>query len=225
MAEPAEKRWTVEEFLAWDDGTDRRHELVGGQIVAMAPPSEAHATIVINLGAELRSRLKPPCRVLAELGVRSPGREDSFYQFDLAVSSAQADPARPYVAEPELIVEVLSPSTALHDRGRKLDHYRQLPSINEILLVASEERRVQPLASRRHPLGGRRPDRRCRPTARHRRAPDPSGGDLRGQRGVSPEPAAGRYGRGSCATKSSTAAGWPDRCANHPVVEPAATSG
>ena len=143
MAEPAEKRWTVEEFLAWDDGTDRRYELVGGQIVAMAPPSEAHATIVINLGAELRSRLKPPCRVLAELGVRLPDREDSFYQFDLAVTCAPADPARRYVAEPELIVEVLSPSTALHDRGRKLDHYRQLASLNEILLVASEERRVQ----------------------------------------------------------------------------------
>ena len=143
MAEPAEKRWTVEEFLGWDDGTDRRYELVGGQIVAMAPPSEAHATIVINLGAELRSRLKPPCRVLAELGVRLPDREDSFYQFDLAVTCAPADPARRYVAEPELIVEVLSPSTALHDRGRKLDHYRQLASLNEILLVASEERRVQ----------------------------------------------------------------------------------
>ena len=28
MAEPAEKRWTVEDFLAWDDGTDRRYELV-----------------------------------------------------------------------------------------------------------------------------------------------------------------------------------------------------
>jgi Uma2 family endonuclease len=143
MAEPAEKRWTVEEFLAWDDGTDCRYELVGGQIVAMAPPSEAHATIVINLGAELRSWLRPPCRVLAELGVRLPDREDSFYQFDLAVTCAPADPARRYVAEPELIVEVPSPSTALHDRGRKLDHYRQLPSLKEILLAASEERRAQ----------------------------------------------------------------------------------
>ncbi len=34
MAEPAERRRAVEEFLAWDDGTDRRYELVGGQIVA-----------------------------------------------------------------------------------------------------------------------------------------------------------------------------------------------
>jgi Uma2 family endonuclease len=94
MTEPAEKRWTVEEFLGWDDDTDRRYELVDGRIVAIAPPSEAHATIVINLGGELRSRLRPPCRVVGEFGVRLPDRDDSFYQFDLAVTCAPADPAR-----------------------------------------------------------------------------------------------------------------------------------
>ena len=117
MAEPAEKRWTVDEFLAWDDGTDRRYELVDGRIVAMAPPSEAHAAIVSNLTIPIGNQLQPPCRVLGEFGVRLPDRDDSFYQFDLAVTCAPADPARRYVAEPELIVEVLSPSTALHDRG------------------------------------------------------------------------------------------------------------
>ena len=141
MAEAAERHWTVEEFLDWDDGTDRRYELVGGQIVAMAPPTEAHATIVSNLTIRIGAQLRPPCRVVGELGVRLEGRDDSFYQFDLAVTCAAPDPARRYVAQPELIVEVRSPSTALHDRGRKLDHYRQLPSLKEILLVASEERR------------------------------------------------------------------------------------
>ncbi|HSA80515.1 MAG TPA: Uma2 family endonuclease [Geminicoccaceae bacterium] len=143
MAEPAEKHWTVEEFLAWDDATDRRYELIGGRIVAMAPSSEAHAAIVSSLTIRIGNQLRPPCRVLGQFGVKLPDRDDSFYQFDLAVSCAPADPARRYIAEPELIVEVLSPSTALHDRGRKLDHYRQLSSVNEILLVASEERRVQ----------------------------------------------------------------------------------
>jgi Uma2 family endonuclease len=81
--------------------------------------------------------------VLGEFGVRLPDRDDSFHQFDLAVTCTAADPARRYIAEPEMIIEVLSPSTALHDPGRKLDHYRQLPSLKEILLVASEERRVQ----------------------------------------------------------------------------------
>jgi Uma2 family endonuclease len=132
-AEPAERRWTVEEFLAWDDGTDRRYELVGGQIVAMAPPSEAHAAIVANLTLRIGGQLRPPRRVLGEFGVRLPDRDDSFYQFDRAVTCTAADPTRRYIAEPEMIVEVLSPSTALHDRGRKLDHYRQLPSLKEVL--------------------------------------------------------------------------------------------
>lgn len=92
MADPADKRWTVEEFLTWDDGTDRRYELVGGAIVAMAPPSEAHAAIVTNLAISIGNQLRPPCRALAKFGVRLPDRDDSFYQFDLAVSCV--DPAR-----------------------------------------------------------------------------------------------------------------------------------
>ena len=143
MAEPAEKRWTVEEFLAWDDGTDRRDELVDGQVVAMAPPSEAHAAIVINLGAELRSRLKPPCRVLGGAGVRLTDRDGTCYQADLAVTCSPPERARPHVEDPVLIVEVLSPSTEVHDRGRKVEDYSRLPSVNEILLVSSEERRVR----------------------------------------------------------------------------------
>ena len=35
MAEPARKLWTLDEFLAFDDGTDTRHELIAGEIVAI----------------------------------------------------------------------------------------------------------------------------------------------------------------------------------------------
>jgi Uma2 family endonuclease len=45
--------------------------------------------------------------------------------------------------EPVPIVEVLSPSTAQHDRGTKLFDYREIPSVQEILLVSSEARRVE----------------------------------------------------------------------------------
>ena len=47
------------------------------------------------------------------------------------------------MAEPILVVEVESPGTVRHDRGVKVDRYRELPSVQEILLVASAERRVQ----------------------------------------------------------------------------------
>ena len=59
------------------------------------------------------------------------------------MSCAPPEATRRYAADPSLIVEVLSPSTELHDRGRKLDDYRRLPTVQEVLLVASEQRRVQ----------------------------------------------------------------------------------
>ena len=53
MAEPAEKRMSLAAFLEWDDGTDARYELLDGRIVAMAPPIEAHGTIVANLARHI----------------------------------------------------------------------------------------------------------------------------------------------------------------------------
>jgi Uma2 family endonuclease len=143
MAELAEKRWTVEDFLAWDDGTDRRYELVDGRIVAMAPPAEAHGTIVANLTIAIGRQLRAPCRVVGEAGVIPHDRDDTYYQADLLVTCSPPERGRSHPIDPVLIVEVLSPSTEVHDRGRKVEDYSRLPSVKEILLVASEERRVR----------------------------------------------------------------------------------
>ncbi|HEX6141697.1 MAG TPA: Uma2 family endonuclease, partial [Geminicoccaceae bacterium] len=78
MAQHATRRCTLEEFLAWDDGTDRRYELVDGEIVAMAPPAEAHDTIVSNLTIRVGVQLKPPCRVVGEAGVARPDGTESY---------------------------------------------------------------------------------------------------------------------------------------------------
>jgi Uma2 family endonuclease len=72
MAEVAEKRMTVAEFLTWDDGTDTRYELIDGRSVAMAPVAPSHSVITLNLGHELRSRLQTPCYAGTEAGVERP---------------------------------------------------------------------------------------------------------------------------------------------------------
>jgi Uma2 family endonuclease len=46
------------------------------------------------------------------------------------------------IANPALLVDVLSPSTAEYDRGEKLRHYQQLPSLQAVLLVAYDEKCV-----------------------------------------------------------------------------------
>lgn len=139
MAEAARARITVEEFLRWESGDDRRHELLGGAIVAMASPTEAHSAVTIRLGARIDEALRsrPPCRVLGEVGVRLSERPHDFYIADLAATCAPYAFGRRHVEAPLLIVEVLSPSAEQVDRKAKLPDYRTIPSVQEIALVDS----------------------------------------------------------------------------------------
>jgi Uma2 family endonuclease len=143
MAEAAEKRMSLAEFLEWDDGTETRYELIDGRLLAMVPPIEAHGTIVANLAAAIRPKLRPPCRVVIEAGIVPADRADTWYQPDLVVTCAPAERGARAIPEPRLIVEVLSPSTAAHDRGVKLADYRKIASVEQILMVASEDRHVE----------------------------------------------------------------------------------
>jgi Uma2 family endonuclease len=142
MGEPARRTMTVDEFLTWDDGTDTRHELVGGTVVAMAPPSYAHSIIVGNAYSAVRAALegRAPCQAAVEAGIRLD--EANHYKADVAASCADPAGAK-YVPDPFLIVEVLSESTWRDDIGGKLQRYIQLPSVREIWLIDSRERWVQ----------------------------------------------------------------------------------
>jgi Uma2 family endonuclease len=144
---------TLAEFLDWDDGTDRRYELLDGVTVMMVPTLEAHGELALALGAEIRARIRQPCRVISEAGVVIADRADTYYVADLAVTCAAREPGRRMLVEPVLVVEVLSPSTSQVDRWRKVADYRTLPSVQEILVVFSDERRVE--VQRRTPDGWR----------------------------------------------------------------------
>jgi Uma2 family endonuclease len=133
---------TLAEFLEWDDGTDRRYELLDGVPVRMAPSLEAHGELTAALAMQIGGRVRPLCRVISEAGVLIPDRAETYYVADLAVTCAPREPGRPMVVEPVLVVEVLSPSTGQVDRWRKVADYRTLASVREILVVFSDERRV-----------------------------------------------------------------------------------
>ena len=139
MSEAAFKRMTVAEFLRWEDGSDTRYELLAGFPVAMAPPAPAHgllaAQLCIRIGVALQSRR--PCMVQVEAGIARPDRDDTCYIADLAVTCKPPRRSDQLIADPVLIVEVLSPSTGLYDRQTKVADYRRIPSVQEILLIDS----------------------------------------------------------------------------------------
>ena len=142
MAHAAERRITVAEFLDWEDGTDTRYELIDGRPVAMAPVAAIHSIIVVNLGFELKSRLKAPCYAGGEAGVVGPDRDDTFYEADIVLSCTPITAGTKVIPNPLVVIEVLSPSTIEHDRGRKAYDYTRIESVQEIVLLSSEQRHV-----------------------------------------------------------------------------------
>jgi Uma2 family endonuclease len=142
MAEVATRHWTLEEFLLFEDGTDRRFELHDGELVAMAPGSRAHAILCGRLARMIGNGLRPPCDVATEAGI-VPRDRQTWYKADLAVTCTRGNAGDPYLSDPVVLVEVLSPSTAMLDRGRKLRDYQEIASLRDILLVSGFERRVE----------------------------------------------------------------------------------
>jgi len=149
MIAPARQRFTFLEYLWLDQNSGLRHEYLDGHVWAMAGGSPDHAAIAANLIALLGALLREgPCRVFtADLRIRVVATGLGTYP-DLSVvcGALEADPEDPRghtVTNPKVLVEVLSPSTEDYDRGEKLAHYKQIPSLEAVLLVAQEERRVE----------------------------------------------------------------------------------
>jgi Uma2 family endonuclease len=130
---------TLAEFLRWEDGTDTRYELLAGVPVAMAPPAIAHGILALRLGARIDEALRsrPPSFGQSEAGIVRPDRDDTCYVADLAVSCSPPERGQQLLQDPLLIVEILSPGTAMNDRQTKVADYRCIPSVEEILLIDS----------------------------------------------------------------------------------------
>ena len=81
--------------------------------------------------------------MIGEAGVTIPARKDTFYVADLAITCAPREPERRMVAEPVVIVEVLSASTGPLDRWRKVADCRTLPTVEAIVVAFADERRIE----------------------------------------------------------------------------------
>jgi len=140
MAELAIKPMTLDEFLRWDDGTETHYELIGGFPVAMAPPGEAHRILAMRLGSRIDAALskRRPCNAQIEAGVIRADRADTYFEADIAATCEGNESGRQAIKDPFLIVEILSPSTERHDRRVKLPAYRQIATVQEIVLIASD---------------------------------------------------------------------------------------
>ncbi len=150
MPLPKESRYTLADALTWDE--HECIELIDGAPVMMAPPSRAHQEISGALFAQLHNYLEgKKCRVYAApFAVRlferpgdRPEGVDTLVEPDLSVvcDTDKLDDIGCKGA-PDLIIEILSPSTQRHDRLTKYNLYERA-GVPEYWIVSPDERTVQ----------------------------------------------------------------------------------
>lgn len=138
-------RVTEQEYLDFENASPLRHELVGGVIYGMVGGTDRHNMICGNLFAPLHATLTSPCQVFSaqmKLRVEAAGDVDHYYP-DVFVSCDPTDRDRLFREKPCLIVEVLSDSTEKDDRHGKFLSYRQIPSLQEYVLVAQDVPQIE----------------------------------------------------------------------------------
>jgi len=132
--------YTYTDYVKWDD--DTRWELIDGTPYAMSAPLRRHQKISIRLIEHLLGFLNDkPCEVYhAPFDVRlnADTKDDTVVQPDIVVI---CDPAKLTDAgcdgSPDMVIEILSPSTSNYDRITKFNKYRQY-GVREYWIVDPE---------------------------------------------------------------------------------------
>ena len=122
---------SLDQFSEWVLTQERKYEYYKGEVFdvyAMAGAKADHNRVAGNVFAALHSGLKgKSCEpFIADMMVRVESDDGGYYP-DVLVTCSPDDRARQsFKTDPLLIVEVLSPSTAAYDRGKKFASYRKI---------------------------------------------------------------------------------------------------
>ncbi len=158
MTDAAHKlTYTFAEYLALERAGDTKHELINGEIFAMAGGTPEHGRLATRVIRALATQLADrPCEAFSSdvlLRVRATNL-GTYPDISVVCGRLERDPEDPNViVNPIVLVEVLSDGTERYDRGEKLAHYRRIPSLQEYVLVSPRTSRASEVFRRNDELG------------------------------------------------------------------------
>jgi Uma2 family endonuclease len=134
-------KYSLEEYFEIERNSEERFEYWDGSVWLMAGASPEHERIVSNAIFHLRMILERGCSVFgSNLKVKVPAYSPYRYP-DLSVYCGQGIfetiDGLDVLTNPQMLIEVLSPSTEAFDRGEKFTYYKSIESFTEYLLVAT----------------------------------------------------------------------------------------
>lgn len=143
----AETFFTPEEYLASERKATVKSEYLNGQIIAMSGASLAHTRIIADIVTEINIQLRGrDCEVISNDMRVKTGAKGAYFYPDVVVFYGEPEFENNVfdtLLNPILVVEVLSPSTEVFDRGEKFAQYQELVSLREYILVSQDRVRVE----------------------------------------------------------------------------------
>jgi Uma2 family endonuclease len=155
MAAHAQPFLTPEQYLEIERAAVLRSEYYDGRMYAMAGGTQTHQRLKDRLAFALNKRLENgPCEA-GTSDLRVSVSYNGLYTypdvFVLCGESKLLDGHKDTLLNPVLIAEILSTSTERYDRIFKFSQYRQIETLQEYVIVAQNEARVE--VQRRQPDG------------------------------------------------------------------------
>ncbi len=138
-----DQKYTLEEYFELERTSEERYEFWNGDVWAMAGASSNHERIVSNSIFHLRTLRGSGCTVLgSNMKVFVPEFKPYRYP-DLTVTCGKLVIEKiggmEALVNPQMIVEILSPSTEAFDRRKKFTYYKSIPTFTEYLLIATDQ--------------------------------------------------------------------------------------
>ncbi|HEV2719193.1 MAG TPA: Uma2 family endonuclease [Thermoanaerobaculia bacterium] len=140
---------SLAEYLEMERLSETKHEYINGRVYAMSPgATSAHYRITMNLLRALLIQTDGrPCLVYTS-DARVKVSPTGMYTYP-DISALCGEPrfenfkGVDTLLNPSVLIEVLSPTTELHDRGAKFAHYGRLESVHDYVLVSQKQMRVE----------------------------------------------------------------------------------
>ncbi len=141
------KRITPQEYLIRERQASIKSEFYQGEIFAMGGGSANHSLIAANFVREAGNALRDKPCIVFNSDLRVQVQSTGLYTYpDATIVCGELlfdDDHRDTLLNPTVIVEVLSDSTEKYDRGKKSNHYRQIASLKELILIAQDRSHVE----------------------------------------------------------------------------------
>jgi Uma2 family endonuclease len=138
MSSLPKQRYTPQQYLEMERKAEFKSEYVSGEIIAMAGASREHILIVSNLVRELGNLLRTSTCETYSNDMRTRISQTRYTYPDVVVGCLPEfeDTSLDVLLNPLVIIEVLSPTTEVDDRGWKFAHYRRSATLTDYVMIA-----------------------------------------------------------------------------------------